>query len=196
MTALAYSFVVRDSTAGGARVAGLTPGFVLFKKLSDNSDITPPTILEVGEGAYKFAYDPAANGEAIWQADAGASLTVAGDRYIDGTATLALQLQSGDVSAVTGGAASGVLDAALSGHAGAGTAGAALGALVGVLAESYAANGQPATMAQLLYGILAILGNVSQSGASLVAKKLDGSTPAMTFTLDNPTAPTSRVRTA
>jgi hypothetical protein len=196
MTALAYSFVVRDSTAGGARVAGLTPGFVLFKKLSDNSNITPPAIVEVGEGAYKFAYDPAANGEAIWQADAGASLTVAGDRYIDGTATLALQLQSGDVSAVTGGAASGVLDAALSGHAGAGTAGAALGALVGVLAESYAANGQPATMAQLLYGILAMLGNVSQSGASLVAKKLDGSTPAMTFTLDNPTAPTSRVRTA
>jgi hypothetical protein len=71
-----------------------------------------------------------------------------------------------------------------------------LAVLTGALAESYAANGQPATLAQLLYGILAILGNVSQSGATLTAAKLDGETPAMTFTLDSPTAPTTRRRTA
>jgi hypothetical protein len=71
-----------------------------------------------------------------------------------------------------------------------------LAALTGTLAESYAANGQPATIAQLLYGIMAILANVSQSGATLTANRLDGETQAMTFTLDSPTAPTTRRRTA
>lgn len=92
--------------------------------------------------------------------------------------------------------AASVLDAALAGHTGAGTAGAALNTLVGALAESYAVNGQPGTMAQLLYGILAILMNVSQSGTTLTAAKLDGTTPAMSFTLDSATAPTSRKRAA
>jgi hypothetical protein len=90
----------------------------------------------------------------------------------------------------------GILDDPLSAHTIAGTPGAALGALVGALAESYAANGQPATLAQLLYGILAILGNVSQTGTTLTAARLDGETQAMAFTLDSATAPTTRRRTA
>jgi hypothetical protein len=88
------------------------------------------------------------------------------------------------------------LDAALSAHDAAGTAGAALGALVGQLTESYAAAGQPGTLAQLLYGLLAVLTNVDQSGTALTARGLDGSTAAMSFTLDNASAPTSRRRTA
>jgi hypothetical protein len=192
MAAIQYSFTVRDSTAGGARKTGLTPGFVFFKKLADNSDITPPSIGEVGQGAYKFSYDPSVSGEAVWQADAGSSLSAAGDRYIDGTATLSLQLQPADISAVSGN----VLDTALSGHSGAGTAGAALGVLVNTLTESYAANGDPATLAQLLYGMMAVLGNVSQSGTTLTANRLDGATPAMSFTLDSAAAPTSRRRVA
>jgi hypothetical protein len=70
------------------------------------------------------------------------------------------------------------------------------GVLNGVLTESYAANGQAATLAQLLYGISAVLGNVSQSGVTLTANRLDGVTPAMSFTLDSATAPTSRRRAA
>jgi len=80
-----------------------------------------------------------------------------------------------------------LLDAPLAGHSGGGTVGAALGNLVNALGESYAANGTPATLTQLLYGIYAVLANVSQSGTSLVASKLDGTTPAMSFTLDNAT---------
>jgi hypothetical protein len=91
-------------------------------------------------------------------------------------------------------AAAGILDAPLASHTTAGSSGAALGTLIGTLAESYAANGQPATMAQLLYGIMAILANVSQNGTTLTAQKLDGVTPAMTFTLDSATAPTLRSR--
>lgn len=70
------------------------------------------------------------------------------------------------------------------------------GVLGGALAESYAANGQPGTLAQLLYGISAMLSNVSQSGAVLTANRLDGVTPAMSFTMDSATAPTSRRRAA
>jgi len=90
----------------------------------------------------------------------------------------------------------GILDEPLSAHTTTGTTGAALGTLIGALAESYAANGQPGTLAQLLYGLLAVLGNVSQSGTTLTANSLDGTTPAMTFTLDSATAPTTRRRTA
>ncbi len=70
------------------------------------------------------------------------------------------------------------------------------GVLADVLTESYAANGQPGTLAQLLYGISAMLGNVSQSGAVLTANRLDGVTPAMSFTMDSATAPTARRRAA
>lgn len=108
---------------------------------------------------------------------------------------------SGDVTANNPGPTlaqikAGILDEALSAHTAAGTTGAALGTLISTLAESYAANGEPATLAQLLYGMLAILSNVSQAGTSLTAARLDGATPAMTFTLDSATAPTTRRRTA
>jgi hypothetical protein len=70
------------------------------------------------------------------------------------------------------------------------------GVLATALPESYAANGAPATLAQLLYGISAVLGNISQDGVTLTANRLDGMTPAMSFTLDSATAPTSRRRAA
>jgi hypothetical protein len=70
------------------------------------------------------------------------------------------------------------------------------GVLNDALTESYAANGEPATLAQLLYGISAVMSNISQSGATLTASRLDGVTPAMSFTLDSATAPTSRRRAA
>jgi hypothetical protein len=69
------------------------------------------------------------------------------------------------------------------------------GVLETALPESYADNGQAGTLTQLLYGLTAILGNVSQSGAVLTANRLDGTTPAMSFTLDSATAPSSRRRT-
>jgi hypothetical protein len=70
------------------------------------------------------------------------------------------------------------------------------GLLNAALTESYAANGAPATLVQLLYGISAVMNNVSQSGVTLTANRLDGVTPAMSFTLDSATAPTSRRRAA
>lgn len=73
-----YMFSVRSA---GVRKTGMTPTFVFFKKLSDGSDVTPPTVSEVAQGQYKFTYDPAV--PASGQIDAGSTVIDPGDRYID-----------------------------------------------------------------------------------------------------------------
>jgi len=62
------------------------------------------------------------------------------------------------------------------------------------LTEAYAADGAAATPAQLLYLILAALTEFSISGTTITVKKLDGSTTAATYTLNDGTNPTSRTR--
>lgn len=62
------------------------------------------------------------------------------------------------------------------------------------LTEAYAADGVEATPAQLLYMIWSAINEFAISGATLTCKKLDGSTPSMTFTLSDVTNPTSRTR--
>lgn len=60
--------------------------------------------------------------------------------------------------------------------------------------ESYRANGAAGTLPQLMYEILAHLGEASISGVTKTINKLDHVTPAETFTLDSATAPTSITR--
>jgi hypothetical protein len=62
------------------------------------------------------------------------------------------------------------------------------------MTESYAAVSSTMTPAQALYMIWALLENRSIASTTLTAKKVDGSTAAMTFTLDSATTPTSQVR--
>lgn len=62
------------------------------------------------------------------------------------------------------------------------------------LIESYAADGAAFTLAQAQFMIWSFLGEKNISGTTLTAKKLDGITAAMTFTLDSDTAPTSITR--
>lgn len=64
------------------------------------------------------------------------------------------------------------------------------------LTEAYAASGAEATVAQLLYAIYSAVAQFSISGTTLATKKLDGATTALTFTLDDASDPTSRVRSA
>jgi hypothetical protein len=64
------------------------------------------------------------------------------------------------------------------------------------LTEAYAANGSPMTPAEALYMIYAVCAQFAVSGSSITAKRLDGSTTALTFTMDSATAPTERTRTA
>lgn len=60
--------------------------------------------------------------------------------------------------------------------------------------ESYASDGAAATPAQLLYMILCSVSEFAVSSTTITGKKLDGSTTAMTWTLNDATSPTSRTR--
>lgn len=62
--------------------------------------------------------------------------------------------------------------------------------VTGAVAESYAADGADFTIPQALYQIWARLSEFSISAQVITAFKLDGVTPAMTFSLDSATAPT------
>lgn len=62
------------------------------------------------------------------------------------------------------------------------------------MTESYAADGATATLPQLLYAVKALLSEFSISGTTLTTKKLDGTTTAETFTLNDGTNPTAITR--
>ena len=62
------------------------------------------------------------------------------------------------------------------------------------LTEAYGTDGSNFTGAQGLYMLWASLSEFSISSTTITAKQLDGSTTAMTFTLDDATNPTSRTR--
>lgn len=62
------------------------------------------------------------------------------------------------------------------------------------LTEAYAADGAAFTAAQALYEICQLVSEFSISGTTITVKKRDGSTTAMTFTLDDATSPTARTR--
>lgn len=95
------------------------------------------------------------------------------------------------------GAASDPLASAVPGAYGAGTAGNILGNLfTASMTESYAADGAPASLSQILYMILQLLTEKSVVSTTMTVKKLDGITTAMTFTLNSPTTPTSITRTS
>ncbi len=73
-----------------------------------------------------------------------------------------------------------------------GAAGAGLTAVwTTALTEAYRGTGATGTGAQLLYEILAGIGEFAIASTTKTAKKLDGSTTAKTYTLDDATNPTS-----
>ena len=60
--------------------------------------------------------------------------------------------------------------------------------------ESYASDGAAATPAQLLYMIYCAVGEFSITDTTITGKKVDGSTTAMTWTINSASSPTSRTR--
>ena len=62
------------------------------------------------------------------------------------------------------------------------------------LTESYASDGATATPAQLLYMLWSGMTEFSIADTTITSKKVNGSTTAMTWTLDSSTNPTSRTR--
>lgn len=145
-----------------------------------------------------------------WNGDAVPTSDTAGYPKVtikDGTGTGELDTNAGKISVATGGIA------AASFAAGAITASAfAAGAIdaaalatdaateiatavnTQTLTEAYAADGAAATPAQLLHMIWSAVGQFDISSTTLTARKLDGTTSSMTFTLNDATNPTSRTR--
>lgn len=62
------------------------------------------------------------------------------------------------------------------------------------MTEAYAADGVAPTLAQALFQIMQFQHEKNISGTTLTVKKIDGSTTAMTFTLDSATAPAAITR--
>lgn len=62
------------------------------------------------------------------------------------------------------------------------------------MTEGYAADGSTATPSQMFYMLWSLMAEKSISSTTLTAKKLDGSTSAMTFTLSDATSPVSITR--
>jgi hypothetical protein len=67
--------------------------------------------------------------------------------------------------------------------------------LTTAMTEAYRSTGGTGTVAQLLYEIIAHLGESSISGTTKTLKKLDGSTTAKTYTLNDATTPTAITET-
>jgi hypothetical protein len=64
------------------------------------------------------------------------------------------------------------------------------------LTEGYAADGATFTLEQGMYMLWSLMAERGIAGTTLTTRELDGSTTAMTFTLDDPDAPTTQTRTA
>lgn len=62
------------------------------------------------------------------------------------------------------------------------------------MTEAYAPDGTAPTLAQAIFLIQQTIGDFAISGTTITVKKLDGSTTAATYTLDDGTSPTSRTR--
>jgi len=62
------------------------------------------------------------------------------------------------------------------------------------MTEAYAADNVAPTLAQALFLIQQTIGDFSIAGTTITTKRIDGSTTAATYTLDDGTNPTSRTR--
>lgn len=71
---------------------------------------------------------------------------------------------------------------------------ACVAAFLVTLTEAYAAKGAAGSVRDLLYEAIALLENYTKSGTVLTAFKRDGTTAAMTYTLDNADQPSSITR--
>ena len=63
------------------------------------------------------------------------------------------------------------------------------------MTEAYAADGVAPTLAEAIFIIQQTIGDFAIDGTTISVKKLDGSTEAATYTLDDAQSPTSRTRT-
>ncbi len=110
-----------------------------------------------------------------------------------GSVTGAVGSVTGAVGSVTGNVGGNVVGSVAS-VTGLTTATIATAVLTTAVTEAYAADGAAPTVAQALCLLIALNSEFSISSTTLTAKKLDGSTTAATFTLNDATTPTAITR--
>ena len=190
---------VRVKTAGGAWGAG--GGSLAYDATSGAIEYTPTQAETNGEWFMVAVYKASCTTACITivtSAESTAGKVSLGSAQ---TASITGSL-SGSVGSVTGAVGSvvghtpqtGDSFARLGAPAGASIAADVAAILTTALTESYAADGAEGTAAQLLYMIQQSLHEFAISSTTRTVKKLDGSTTAATFTLDDATAPTSTTR--
>jgi len=173
---------------------------------SDIDGVAPPTVGSVmhellSKTAGSFTYDQTTDSlEAIRDKEtdietdtaeigvAGAGLTNINlpDQTMDIVGNITGNL-SGSVGSVTGLTAAN-LDTTVSSRA------TPAQILTTALTEAYAADGVAPTLSQLLFLVLSGLTEFAIASTTITVKKLDGTTTAATYTLDDATNPTSRTR--
>lgn len=164
------------ASALGAADDAVLAQVALVKAVTDKVDDT----LEDDAGTYRFTAN------ALEQAPTGGTAPTA--------VAIADEVQTRTIAAVTivnGLAANTITAAALAADAGAEIAAAVNTA---TMTESYAASAAAMTQAQALHMIWALLRSRALVSTTLTSNKLDNTTPAMTFALDDATTPTAQER--
>lgn len=156
--------------ATGVRVnADSTPTYTVYKNGSASGDSV--TITNIATGLYKLSFNPASEVEGdFFSIDI--SATVSAVAYAVPINFIVVP----DVIAIQSGLATDTI-------------------LTTALTEAYRSTGATGSAAQLLYEIIAHLGEMSIASTTKTLKKLDGSTTAKTYTLNDATNPTSITET-
>lgn len=184
---------------------------------SDIDGVAPPTVGSVfhelmTKTAGSFTFDQTNDsleairdrGDAAWITATGFStLTQADVRTAVGLASANLDTQldaiptNAELATALGTADDAILAAiaALNNLSSAGAASAVTTALTTALTEGYRGTGATGSVRDLLYEVIAHLGESGIAGTTKTLKKIDGSTTAKTYTLDSATVPTSITET-
>lgn len=176
--------------------SGKTPTVVLRKNnVSAAGSFASPagTVREVGQGWYQVdanAADVDTLGPLVLNATASGC-----DPFADLHDVVAYDPNAGSNLGLTNLDATISSRLAASGYTAPPAAAAVAAAVLSVaLTESYAAANAAPTLAQLMLLVGQMLSNMTISGTTMTVYKLDGATPAATFSLNSATAPTSIVR--
>lgn len=213
------TFLLIDASDGSAMTGASVSGYVT--KNAGSQAAAAGTITEKANGVYSYAPTQAetnadsisflftATGAipvnlqvftidvALFKADVSALATAAAVAALNNLSSAEAQSAAAAALAAYDGPTKAELDAglaALNNLAGSDVQSAVSTVLNAAQTESYANDGSTASVTQLLYMIYAILAEPNYSGTTLTVKKLDGSTTAMTFALNDATSPTTQTR--
>lgn len=167
-----------------ADIAAVKTDTAAIKTKTDSLTFTVAGVADCNVVDWKGSAAPAMTGDAYARLGAPAGASVSVDIAAVKTDTAAVKAKTDNLPATP----------AATGDAMTLTAAYDFAKGTAAVTESYATDGSAATPVQLLYMLWSLLAERSIASTTLTAKKLDGTTTAMTFTLDDATTPTSQTR--